>query len=39
VLPEHDNLQSASTALNDFTNAYQVAVDQPVPLFRRRDLN
>ena len=39
VLPEHDNLQSASSALNDFTNAYQVAVDQPLPLFRRRDLN
>jgi len=39
ALAEHDNLQSASSALSDFSNAYQVAVDQPLPLFRRRDLN
>ena len=33
--PEVD-LAEASQSLSDFTDAYQVAVDQPVPLFKRR---
>ena len=30
------NLAEASKSLADFSDAYQVAVDQPVPLFKRR---
>jgi uncharacterized protein (DUF934 family) len=30
------NLAEASKSLSDFSDAYQVAVDQPVPLFKRR---
>ncbi len=39
ALPQEKDLQAARTALNDFSNAYQVAVDQPVPLFRRRQFD
>jgi uncharacterized protein (DUF934 family) len=30
------NIENALTAFSDFTESYQTAVDQPVPLFRRR---
>ena len=30
------DLQAALASLNDFTEAYQTAVDKPTPLFRRR---
>ncbi|MDG1164026.1 MAG: DUF934 domain-containing protein, partial [Porticoccaceae bacterium] len=30
------NLAEASASLLDFSDAYQVAADQPVPLFKRR---
>ena len=30
------NIAEASKSLADFSDAYQVAVDQPVPLFKRR---
>jgi uncharacterized protein (DUF934 family) len=29
------DLAAASKSLNDFSDAYQVAVDQPEPLFKR----
>ena len=38
--PQEDLLRSAQEALSafkDFSEAYQTAVDQPVPLFRRRE--
>ena len=35
-LAEHYNPEEALASLNDFSDSYQVAVDQPVPLFRRR---
>lgn len=30
------NLDAAKQSLNDFSDAYQAGVDQPLPLFRRR---
>lgn len=34
---DHDiDLQQAAKSLSDFTDSYQVAVDQPQPLFKRR---
>jgi uncharacterized protein (DUF934 family) len=33
---ENVDIESALSSLNDFTEAYQVSVDQPIPLFRRR---
>jgi uncharacterized protein (DUF934 family) len=30
-------VQDALSAFNDFSEAYQTAADQPVPLFRRRE--
>lgn len=33
---EDINLEEALTSLNDFNEYYQAAVDQPLPLFRRR---
>lgn len=35
-LPEHYDPEEALASLKDFSESYQVAVDQPVPLFRRR---
>ena len=35
-LAEHYNPEEALVSLKDFSDNYQVAVDQPVPLFRRR---
>ena len=37
LLNEGFDPQEALTAFNDFSEAYQTAVDQPVPLFRRRE--
>ncbi len=31
------DVQEALTAFNDFSESYQTSVDQPVPLFRRRE--
>lgn len=36
ALAEGQNADEALEALNDFTESYQSAVDQPTPLFRRR---
>ncbi len=36
ALAEHYDPEEALQSLKDFTESYQVAVDQPVPLFRRR---
>lgn len=36
LLREGENVEAALTAFSDFSDAYQAAVDQPVPLFRRR---
>jgi len=36
-LPEHYDAEDALNSLKDFSESYQVAVDQPVPLFRRRN--
>ena len=34
---DHDiDLQQAAKSLSDFTDSYQVAVDQPQPMFKRR---
>ncbi|MEQ8956135.1 MAG: DUF934 domain-containing protein [Porticoccaceae bacterium] len=35
-LAEHYNPEEALASLQDFSDSYQVAVDQPSPLFRRR---
>lgn len=35
-LAEHYDPEEALTSLQDFSDSYQVAVDQPSPLFRRR---
>jgi uncharacterized protein (DUF934 family) len=35
-LAEHYNPEEALASLKDFSDNYQVAFDQPVPLFRRR---
>ncbi len=35
-MPEDINLEQAIDSLEDFTDSYQAAVDQPLPLFRRR---
>tara|TARA_R110002073_G_scaffold104627_5_gene236852 strand:+ start:188 stop:679 length:492 start_codon:yes stop_codon:yes gene_type:complete len=35
-LAEHYDPEEALASLNDFSDSYQTAVDQPVPLFRRR---
>ena len=37
VLRAGENIASALTAFDDFSDAYQTAVDRPVPLFRRRE--
>ena len=31
------SVQNALSAFNDFSEAYQTSVDQPIPLFRRRE--
>lgn len=36
-LRDGEDVETALTAFNDFSQAYQTAVDQPVPLFRRRE--
>ncbi len=36
VLQAHVDAQAALSSLNEFTEFYQTAVDQPLPLFRRR---
>lgn len=36
VMDDDINIESALTSLNDFTNSYQAASDEPRPLFRRR---
>jgi uncharacterized protein (DUF934 family) len=36
VLREDQDLEAALAAFNDFHDAYQPAIDQPLPLFRRR---
>lgn len=36
ALREDQNAEQALTAFNDFSEAYQVSVDRPQPLFRRR---
>jgi uncharacterized protein (DUF934 family) len=35
VLPDSTNVEEAIESLNDFTEFYQAATDQPLPLFRR----
>ncbi len=35
-LAEHYDLEQALASLQDFSETYQTAVDQPLPLFRRR---
>lgn len=37
VLREDQDLDAALAAFNDFHDAYQPAIDQPLPLFRRRN--
>ena len=36
-LREGEDAETAIAAFNDFSEAYQTAVDRPVPLFRRRE--
>lgn len=36
VLREDQDMEAALAAFSDFHNAYQPAIDQPLPLFRRR---
>ena len=36
ALREDKNIEAALNSLNDFSESYQAAVDQPHPLFRRR---
>lgn len=36
-LRDGEDVQAALTAFDDFSEAYQTAVDRPVPLFRRRE--
>ena len=36
ALREDKNIEAALSSLNDFSESYQAAVDQPHPLFRRR---
>ena len=36
-LRDGEDVETALAAFNDFTEAYQTAVDRPVPLFRRRE--
>lgn len=36
AIPEGKDLEDAVKALNDFSETYQAAVDEPLPLFRRR---
>ena len=38
-LKEGEDVDVALTAFNDFTERYQAGVDQPLPLFRRRELS
>ncbi len=35
-LRENDNVESMKSSLNDFSESYQAATDERVPLFRRR---
>ena len=37
ALREGEDVDTALAAFNDFSDAYQTAVDRPVPLFRRRE--
>lgn len=39
VLRSDQNLEAALAAFHDFSDAYQPAADQPLPLFRRRSKN
>jgi uncharacterized protein (DUF934 family) len=36
-LRDGEDVETALAAFNDFSEAYQTAVDRPVPLFRRRE--
>jgi uncharacterized protein (DUF934 family) len=36
-MSDDSNLEAALASLGDFTEHYQAAIDQPLPLFRRRD--
>ena len=36
-MPEGSDIEAALASLGDFTEHYQAAIDQPLPLFRRRD--
>lgn len=36
LMREDQNLEEALSAFDDFTDGYQVSVDKPIPLFRRR---
>ncbi len=36
LMREDQNLENALSAFDDFTDGYQVSVDKPIPLFRRR---
>lgn len=38
ALREGEDVEVALSAFNDFTEPYQAAVDQPTPLFRRREI-
>lgn len=38
VLREDQDMDAALAAFNDFHDAYQPAIDQPLPLFRRRNV-
>ena len=37
ALPDDENVEVALTAFGDFSDSYQASVDQPLPLFRRRE--
>ena len=37
ALPEDEDLETALQAFGDFSERYQAAIDQPLPLFRRRE--
>jgi uncharacterized protein (DUF934 family) len=38
-LPDENGLEAALASLSDFSECYQAAIDQPLPLFRRRIAN
>lgn len=37
ALPDDEDLEVALTAFGDFSESYQASIDQPLPLFRRRE--